>query len=317
MVDTSEQIYSYDELCEDLQELKRKYPEKLQLNVLATTADGREVQEAVFGNPEAKTQILIHAGIHAREYMTCMLVMNQLEFYLEYLEEGSYGGTTFAELFEQVGVHLVPMVNPDGISISQFGLEGITSASIRQQIEEWYDRDKTSGATSYSFKNYLKYWKANARGVDLNRNFDYGFEAYQGAAAPGAQKYKGTAAASEAEATALVRLTEKIQPALTISYHATGSVIYWDYGQTGELRTACKQMVDVIHSINDNEIKYAATDQQDAAGYGDWCVMVKQIPSATIEIGVGAAPMAISEYEAIWKRNAMIWAALAKYTTEQ
>lgn len=300
-------------MCEDLEKLQEMYPEWLQLRTLTVTADGREVYEAVFGNPDAKTQIIIHAGIHAREYMTSMLVMNQLEFYLAFLEDGNYEGRAFAELFGKVGIHLVPMVNPDGISISQFGLQGIKSASIREEVQQWYERDKASGATSYSLENYLKYWKANARGVDLNRNFDYGFEEFVGAAAPGAQKYKGTAAGSEAEAAALIELTEEVNPVLAISYHATGSVIYWDYGQTGELRESCKQLVDVIHSVNENEIKYAATDKQDAAGYGDWCVMVKGIPSATIEIGVGAAPMAISEYDAIWKWNAMMWAALAIY----
>ena len=111
------------------------------------------------------------------------------------------------------------------------------------------------------------------------------------------------APASEAETAALVRLTEEVKPVLTISYHATGSVIYWDYGQTGELRERCESMVKKISQVNGNEIRYAASDKQDAAGYGDWCVMSKGIPSATIEIGVGTAPLGISEYSDIWKRN--------------
>nr|MDE7327420.1 peptidase [Lachnospiraceae bacterium] len=127
------------------------------------------------------------------------------------------------------------------------------------------------------------------------------------------QKYKGSAPGSEAETAALIRRTKELNPVLAVSYHASGSVIYWDYGQTGELRTKCNALVDTIHSVNRNEIRYAATDKQDAAGYGDWLVMAMGIPSATIEIGVGAAPLASDEFMDIWERNAAMWAALADF----
>lgn len=301
---------------EDLLALQQAYPDRMSFQSIASTADGREVYEVIFGNPLAEKHIILQAGIHAREYMTSLLVMNQLEMYLAYYEEGSYRNTELSSLFDEVCVHVMPMMNPDGISISQYGLDGIQSSSLRAAIREWYERDKRNGITDDSLSDYLTLWKANANGVDLNRNFDYGFEEYGGAAAPGALKYKGTAALCERESAALVRRTEEISPVLAVSYHASGSVIYWDYGQTGQLRSECSTMVDVIHAVNGNEIKYAASDKQDAAGYGDWLVMVKGIPSATIEIGVGAAPLSISEYSRIWERNAMMWAALAIYAQD-
>lgn len=304
-------------MCGDLEELENTYAGRMQVNAIAVTADQRKVYEVVVGNSSADRHIIIQAGIHAREYMTSMLVMQQLEFYLAYEKEGTYHGTPVEALFDQVAVHVMPMMNPDGISICQFGLEGIKDAGIQEQIRQWYDRDKAAGTVSGSFADYLLLWKANANGVDLNRNFSYGFEEYKGAGEPGSQKYKGPSAASEAESAALIRRTEEIVPVLAISYHATGSVIYWDYGQSGSLRDECRGLVDVIHSINGNEIKYAATDKQDAAGYGDWIVMEKGIPSATVEIGVGAAPLAAREYGDIWKRNALMWAALAEYALKK
>lgn len=297
--------------------LQEEYPGRLVVNSIGQTADGRVLYEVVFGNAQAEKQILIHAGIHAREYMTCMLVMNQLEFYLAMSERGSYDGIPFDELFSSVGIHLVPMVNPDGISISQSGEEGIQSAKLRANLYDWYQRDKENKVVSVSYSQYLKRWKANARGVDLNRNFDYGFEAYKGVSSPAAEKYKGTSAECEAESRALVKLTEQVQPVCTISYHATGSVIYWDYGQSGTLKENCRQLVDTIAGVNQNEIRNSSNDPQDAAGYGDWCVMVKGIPSATIEIGKKSAPLAIEEYEDIWNRNALLWAALARYAIEK
>ncbi len=285
IVDTTKQLYSYDELCGDLKELKDRYPDGFTYQSVGVSADGRNIYEVAFGSPVARKKIIIQAGIHAREYMTSQLVMAQLEFYLSLLGDTVYGGTTVRELFDTVSIHLFPMMNPDGISISQYGLDGISDVLLRADIKNWYDRDKTNGQTDATFENYMKLWKANARGVDLNRNFNYGFAEYSGAKNPGAMKYKGTAPASEAET--LIRRTEELSPVLAISYHASGSVIYWDYGQTGELRTKCKALVDIIHGVNQNEIRYAATDKQDAAGYGDWLVMEKVSPPRRLRLGWG------------------------------
>nr|MDE7325365.1 peptidase [Lachnospiraceae bacterium] len=189
IVDTTKQIYSYDEMCGDLEELKNRYPDGFTYQSVGVSADGRNIYEVAFGSPVAGKKIIIQAGIHAREYMTSQLVMAQLEFYLGLREDAVYGGKTVKELFDTVSIHLFPMMNPDGISISQYGLDGVSDATLRADIKSWYDRDRANGQTANTFENYLKLWKANARGVDLNRNFDYGFLEYTGAAKPGAQKY--------------------------------------------------------------------------------------------------------------------------------
>lgn len=316
IVDTTKQRYSYEDMVSDLEELKKVYPNQMELNILTTTKDNRNVYEVIVGNPDAKRHMIIHASIHAREYMTTLLVMKQLEYYLNQYETGTYNDQSYRELFDQIAIHLLPMVNPDGVSISQgivdenSQISGVRSSTIQEEILRWYERDHTSGATSLTLSRYMERFKANANGVDLNRNFDYGWEEFIGSSQPGAEKYKGTTVESEPETKALVELTRKLEPVAAISYHATGSVIYWDYGQTGSLRESCEALVDRIHEVTGYEIKYAATDKQDAAGYGDWAVMVEQIPSATVEIGTGTAPLAIDEFTYIWDRNREMWAAL-------
>lgn len=310
IVDCSEQRYDYESMREDLIELSTRYPSRMQLNELTATVDGRTIYEAVIGNPEAKKHIIIHAGIHAREYMTVLLVMRQMEDCLSNYETKFYQGERYSELFQEIAVHVLPMMNPDGISISQFGLDGIQSERIREQVLSWYQRDKDQGTTTYSLEEYLNRWKSNANGVDLNRNFDYGWEEFSGSGKPGAEKYKGSAAGIEKEAEVLIDLTNRIQPLAAISYHATGSVIYWEYGQKGALREQCEALVDTIHLVTGYEVKYSDSDPQDAAGYGDWAVMSKGIPSATVEIGIGAAPLKIEEFPDVWERNQDMWAAI-------
>ena len=128
---------------------------------------------------------------------------------------------------------------------------------------------------------------------------------------PGPEKYKGVTVESEPETKALVLLTKQVMPVVAISYHATGSIIYWDYGQIGNMRNQCHSLVHTISKVTGYEISYADTDKQDAAGYGDWAVMVEKVPSATIEIGIGETPLSGVEYPRIWKENRQMWEALA------
>lgn len=311
IVDTTNPLYSYEKMVKDLEKLTTTYQGKMKVQTIAITKDNRNVYEVIIGNPSNEKHLIIHAGIHAREYMTTLLVMKQMECYLYYCENASYRGKAYHELFHNITFHILPMVAPDGVSISQFGLEGIKSERIKKDVKEWFKRDRETGATTVSFESYLRLWKANANGVDLNRNFNYGWDEFVGVSYPSAEKYKGKMAESEPESNALVRLTKALKPVVAISYHATGSVIYWDYGQEGNLRRRCKDLVDTLSKITGYEIKYAATDKQDAAGYGDWAVMVEKIPSATIEIGTEQAPLSICEFPKIWNENKDIWAALA------
>ena len=67
--------------------------------------------------------------------------VKQLETALEQYDTGSYGGVSYASLFDQAAVHFLPMVNPDGVSISQYGMQGITSPALRQLVQDAYAKD--------------------------------------------------------------------------------------------------------------------------------------------------------------------------------
>ena len=100
--------YSYETMVSDLEKLQARYgSERLQINVIGTSLDGRNLYEAVLGNPNAGKHILIHAGIHAREYMTPLLVMKQLEYGLEFYDRGSYAGQPLSVILQQVAVHFL------------------------------------------------------------------------------------------------------------------------------------------------------------------------------------------------------------------
>ena len=92
-----------------------------------------------------RDKFFICAATHAREYMTAQLVMKQLEYYCAHYEDGSYNGTAYRDIFENTCFVIVPMVNPDGVSISQFGEEGLNREDLRQNLRAIYESDKNGG----------------------------------------------------------------------------------------------------------------------------------------------------------------------------
>ena len=109
-----------------------------------------------------------------------------------------------------------------------------------------------------------------------------------------------------------------VLPHAVISYHATGSILYWDYGQTGEFREECESLTKLISGITGYQMIYKENDGGvDAAGYSDWAAGVREIPAVTIEIGTGRAPLSIEEFPAVWDRNREIVAAVAARYMEE
>ena len=115
------------------------------------------------GNVNAKKTVYVEASIHAREYMNTKLIMKVIEDYCRGYDTKKYQRKKYSKIFNKVRVVIMPMVNPDGVTISQYGPRKIRNAKLRKKL--------------YKMKKGIKFkeWKANARGVDINRNFAEGF----------------------------------------------------------------------------------------------------------------------------------------------
>lgn len=305
--------YSYSDMEQDIWELQRQYGNLMTVNVIGTSCDGRNLYEIVVGNQSAGKHVMIQGAIHGREYMTPLLVMKQLETALAQYYTGNWDGVSYSQLFSQAAVHFLPMVNPDGVSISQFGLQGINSPQLRQTIQEAYDKDLAEGRTAMSIDRYLTYWKANGRGVDLNSNFDAGWENLNDLGHPSYAGYRGTGACSEPESMALVNLANKRQWSLILNYHSMGEVIYWDY-EGNKVQPQSKELADLVAGITG----YRLIDSSGGGGYKDW-VQIKEgpIPSVTVEVGSVSCPMPVSEWSRVWPQNETVWAAVLSWAVKQ
>ena len=316
IVDTSKEAYSYEEMEEDLALLAERYPNLLSVKSAGKSLDGREIYYADFGTWNARYHVMVNAGIHGREYLTPLFVMKQLEYYLANYYTENEEGVAFADVMGTWSFRIVPMINPDGIMLSQKGLSAIRSEELRQGIEEIYRSDcelYESYRKYRSIDEYLPYWKANAAGVDLNRNFgiDGWKQVKTGINLPSAQKYKGSSENSEPETMAMVELTKQMKNLVcSVSVHSQGELIYWDCGQTGEVRASTGKLAELAQSLNGYRLydDFTAPD----ATYNDWCVLQLGVPSVNIETGTGKCPLPISQLDSIWNKNFLLWFEIAK-----
>lgn len=305
IVSVDHQLYSYDEMVSDIELLSNKYSRFISASVLGKSYDNRLIYDIAIGNPKASKQVIIVGTTHAREYMNSQLIMKQIEMYCYYYYNGMYEGKYFSELFDECCIHFVPMLNPDGVTISQYGPQKIKNATLRNNLYTMYK--KYGGGTSKS--TYFKRWKANGRGVDLNRNYYVkGGKGEFGKGHACDQGYYGACAYSEKETKCLVNLFNKVKPKATISYHSTGSQIYWKYGQSGSHLEKSRILFESVRSLTGYQPIGSVSK---GPGFSDWVNSVKGIPAMTVETGKGLCPLYSSEFNSIWNKNQMVPLSMA------
>lgn len=286
--------YTYEQMQQDIATLASWYPDLLQVSSIGKSELGRDLILLKVGDPNAEKHVIIHAAIHAREHMTTWMVMAMVEYWLS---QGMAG-------CENTCFHVIPMVNPDGVHLAQ-------TASFTDAQLQIYNRDKSKGNTDDSKEVYASTWKANGLGVDLNRNFDAAWETTYSRKDPSSERYKGTEPFSAAEAAALRDYTLALMPDATISYHSTGSVIYWQYGSKKAINEASKSLGQAVLGVSG----YPLIGQSglDAGGYKDWAMETLEIPSLTIEIGCGFCPLPKREIYSIFIRNIRVLPTISQW----
>ncbi len=286
--------YSYDQMRRDIDRLTAAYPDICSSDSIGKSEEGREIPVLRIGKHNAKQHVLVQGAIHAREHMTAWLIMALADFWL------TNGITDYADIC----YHLIPMTNPDGVVISQSGKLNDTQVMI-------YNHDLQVGNTTESAKKYATRWKANGLGTDLNRNFPSGWEYLNEVSSPSSQLYPGSTPFSAAEAAALRDYTLRYSFNSTISYHAYGSIIYYEYGMKQPVNQQSYSLAKDVQTVTG--YTPVGSDSLSGGGYKDWVMDALGIPSLTIEIGSQAAPLAERELYSVFFRNLLVLPTLAQW----
>ena len=291
IVNSGHQKYSYGELKSDLEEIEKKYGDYCQINVIGKSADARNLYEIVLGNADATKHLLVIGNLHAREYMTTTLCMKQIEYYLKNYEN-KISRKKVSTVLNEVAIHFIPSCNPDGTAISQFGFNAIKNSTLRKAL-------RRMGGGS-------RRWKANARGVDLNRNWRV---AFRRKGSPGGAGYHGKRAESEPETKALVRWVRRVEKqgkvVGVISYHSTGSILYGRCAgsATRYVKRQTYRMQKLARSMTGYSLMPTESIQQANSCSREYFLYRKHIPCITIEIGHGSCPLGAGEFPSIWRKN--------------
>ena len=296
IVDDSNHTYSYAEMQEDIDLLAKKHPDKVKISTIGTTVDGRAIYQVVIGNSNSQNAIFIMAAIHGREWMNTWILMDSLEMHLDNWKEKAPSGKTYEEVFENCCIYLIPMVNPDGVTISQYGINAINNNDIQNKLKNM------RGASG------SKKWKSNANGVDLNRNFSVGWNSRIDVTDPGIDFYNGSSFFTEPESIAIKNALDQRNFTAAVSYHSMEGAIYWDLGQEGSMRD--KSLALATHCKNITGYKFGDASPLKGLEY-NYMTFTKNIPSVCIETGTVECPLPYSQRSKIWKENCMMMVTLA------
>lgn len=307
--------YSYDYMFHDMDLLSQRYAGRMIYREIGTSRDGRTLYEMQLGNRNARTHVLMTAAIHGREYITANLVMKQAEFLLYADAQGaSFDGKRISDWLNEVCVHIVPMANPDGVSISQSGASGIRSEALRKTLEAAYQYDLSAGRSTESFADYCLHFKANAAGVDLNQNFGAAWDQASGKARQASfSGYKGPYAGSEPETAALMQLYNGGRFQAVVNYHAMGEVIYWDIAGN-RLREHSRDLANNLSALTGYQMLFSAG----GGGFKDYVQLSpKAAASVTLEVGRSTAPVSYAEMDTVWAQNQYVPLYTMKWAKEK
>ncbi len=203
-----EETYSYDQLISDCASLTRKFSGCESTNI-CTTESGRKILKLTLGN--GSNHILYIGAHHGREYITSAFLMGMCEHMLRLYKMLDPITTEF---FKNNTLHVIPMLNPDGVSIALSGAAG----------------EKNRGFIEDILPIPHSLYKANGNGVDLNRNYPCLFDQVKSPPSPSYAGYKGPYAGSEVEVRAVISLCSAFPFSYALTFHAFGEeILYGDF----------------------------------------------------------------------------------------
>lgn len=87
---------------------------------------------------------------------------------------------------------------------------------------------------------------------------------------------------------------------LILTYHSQGEVIYWQFQNYNPPNA---YNIGTKFSIASGYLLDSTPYNSSFAGYKDWFIQNFNKPGYTIEVGLGANPLPISQFEQIYKDN--------------
>lgn len=269
-----------------------KLPPVFSVGTLARSILGKEIPIVGFGTGEHA--VLYVGAHHGSESITAALLVDFLADAARLPGSGkTICGVSAEYLLSRRRFFVIPMLNPDGVEYATKGLNGENPL---------YERVLAmNGGEDFT------HWQANARGVDLNHNYDAGFYEYKqlererGLWNGAPTGFSGEYPESEPETAALARFLRASQGSVqgVLTLHTQGEEIFC--GKPGE--TSAK--TEAVCRLLERNTGYKRSEPTGSAAFGgltDWCLSALGIPAFTLECGKGQNPLPMSGRGALYER---------------
>lgn len=255
----------------------------LRTSVIGHSLLRREIPALVLGE-DASTPVLMAASFHGQEWMTTLCALRLCEEMSSHLRADlPLCGVSVTRALQGRQVWFVPLANPDGVEIARYGsvAAGAYAATAAER-----------GADIPGM------WRGNARGVDINSNFNAGWAEMQ-ALARKSGKNCGSHPESEPETRALTGLCRRIPFRHVVALHTQGEEIYWRYGTHTPPQS--RTMAQVLSAVSG----YRVADPAESSAHGgfkDWFIKEFHRPAFTLELGLGQNPLPLRHFESIYAK---------------
>lgn len=220
-----------------------------------------------------KPGVFYHGLQHAREWITAPTVM----YLANHLITSYDSDPCLADLVNRTEFYLAPCVNPDGYSY--------TWSSTRL----WRKNRRNNGDGTF--------------GVDLNRNWAYGWGGGGSSGTTSNDTYRGTAPFSEPETTALSNFM-LANPGIRayMDYHSFSQLILWPYGNVCSappppddakfsfVGNTMQQLIESVHGQYYEAGPICTTLYQASGGSVDWAYATAGRTGFTIELRPTSSP---------------------------
>ena len=286
--ETNIRVFDYSTLMERIRRLADAYS-FVTLSYIGTSILDRAIPILHFGG--GNRRVLYVGAHHGMEWITSLILTQFCEELCKVINSNErIYGIYPCELLKGYTLSILPMLNPDGV---EYQIHGVN------EDNPLLDRllEMNGGSSDFSA------WQANARGVDLNHNYDAGFDEYKklerekGIQKGAPTRYSGECAESEPEVAALCNLIRFSAPWRGVmTLHTQGEEIF---------APLCKEKPksEVTARRLSELTGYRLCRAKGLAAYGglsDWCAEKLSIPAFTMECGRGKNPLPITQISSVY-----------------
>lgn len=194
--------HSLEEIYKNLDDLSKKYSDKVQTVVAGKTYEGRQIKGVKVSFKANNPGIFIEGGIHAREWISPATVMYILHQLL------ASNNSDVRALAESHDWYIFPSFNPDGYVYTH--------------------------TTNRLWRKTRKPYGLLCKGSDPNRNWDYKWNTGGASSNPCSETYAGSAPFSDIETKSASEYIRSISDKFYayISFHSYSQLLLFPYGHT-------------------------------------------------------------------------------------